>query len=187
MKHSQKMPPCSTNRSTVVAIWRLACVLLPLFVLYPPLALAANEDDKPAAEADVQFPPFPRAENMIPFTVSATTRNEFMIDGESLSVSHDGTVRYTLVIVSPAGARNITYEAMRCKTAERRLYAVARADDTWAKARSDKWVRIRESTLNRHHAALFGDYFCFIGASLRDADDARRILRTGGNRSTQRP
>ena len=167
-------------------ISRLACWLLPLAALLPsPAWSARNEGDsaKQSTEArEVKFPPFPQAENLIPFVVSATADSKFMIDGESLSVTPDRVVYYTLVIVSSAGARNVSYEAIRCATAERRVYGFGRSDGTWSKARGDQWLRIEEQTVNRQHAALFGEYFCTLGTSLRDADDARRILRSGGNR-----
>ena len=165
--------------------------LLPLLVLVPTAGLAAGDegdlDARRGEEAEVQLPSFPLVENLIPFTVSATTDNTFMIDGASLSVGPGRVLRYTLVIVSPSGAQNVSYEAIRCTTAERRLYAFGRSDKTWSKARNDQWTRIQESTVNRQHAALFSDYFCAIGVTLRDAEDARRILRAGDNRSSFRP
>ncbi len=139
-----------------------------------------DEDKKTWQEIEVRLPPFPQADKLIPFEVSATTNNRFLIDGDSLNVGSDGVLRYTLVIVSPSGVQNISFEGMRCATGERRVYAMGRADGTWSKARSDRWQTIAENTLNRHHAALFSDYFCAIGVSLRDADDARRALRYGG-------
>lgn len=179
---SSQLPP---------SIWRLLRWPLLLLLLFPSLALAATEDEpatKRGPEATAQLPAFPKTENLIPFAVSATTSNEFMIDGESLTVSADGVVRYTLVIVSSAGARNVSYEAIRCPTGERRLYALGHwSDKTWSRARRDEWIRIQESTLNRHHAALFSEYFCAIGINLRDADDARRSLLRGGSRSNLRP
>jgi len=91
-----------------------------------------NEDNRPI-EKDVELPPFPKSENLIPFFVSTTTTNKFMIDGESLTLDTDDLIRYTLVISSPSGALNTSYEGIRCSTAERRLYATGRSDQTWAK------------------------------------------------------
>ena len=183
-----------TRPSRAVSLSRLACCFLPLVAFLSSPASSASDDSdggssaKQRAEAiEVRFPPFPRAENLIPFTVSATADNKFMIDSESLSVTPERVVYYTLVIVSSAGARNVSYEAIRCATGERRVFGFGRSDDTWSKARSEQWLRIEESTVNRQHAALFGEYFCTVGTSLRDADDARRILRSGGNRTNLRP
>jgi hypothetical protein len=187
------LPELTRCRPSSRATWisRLACGLLPLAALLPSPAFSASDDGEatkqPTEASDVKFPPFPQPENLIPFVVSATADSKFMIDSESLSVTPDRVVYYTLVIVSSAGARNVSYEAIRCATAERRVYGFGRSDDTWSKARGDQWLRIQESTVYRQHAALFGEYFCTIGTSLRDADDARRILRSGGNRASVRP
>jgi len=188
------LPELTQGRPSRRAAWisRLAGGLLPLAALLPLPAFSANVDDedsaKQATEAtEIQFPPFPQTENLIPFVVSATADSKFMIDSESLSVTPDRTVYYTLVIVSSAGARNVSYEAIRCATAERRVYGFGRSDGSWSKARGDQWLRIQESTVYRQHAALFGEYFCTLGTSLRDADDARQILRSGGHRANTRP
>ena len=50
----------------------------------------------------------------------------------SLTVGTDGVVRYTVVVTSPAGARNVNYEGIRCDTYEWRLYASINDDhDGW--------------------------------------------------------
>ena len=131
-------------------------------------------------ETDAKLPAFPDQSNLIPFSVGTKTDTKFLIDGGSISVGSDGVVRYTLVIVSAQGARNVSYEGMRCETTERKYYAFGRPDGTWSQARSDKWVRINRDG-NNHHSEIFFNYFC-PGKSLaiRDAEDARRILRSGG-------
>ena len=142
--------------------------------------------EKHEMQGEVPLPTFPQPDKLIPFVVSAMTDNKFMIDSESLSIGSDGIFRYTLVIVSPSGAQNVSYEAMDCSTAERRIYALGRADKTWSKARSDQWVKIVDNSLNRHHAELYTDYFCPIGISIRNADEVREALRRGGHPSMMR-
>lgn len=159
---------------------------LPLLVAGAVLALAtayparANPDfeETPWTEAEVKLPPFPAQEDLWPFVGSTTSGNRFLLDSRSLTVASDGVVRYTLVIISPSGARNVSHEGIRCATAERRLYALGRPDNTWSRARSDQWARINENSLNRHHAALYGEYFCPPGAAPRDADEIRQALRS---------
>ena len=150
-------------------------------------ATASREvEEKREMQGEVLLPAFPQPDKLIPFVVSAMTDNKFMIDSESLSIGSDGIFRYTLVIVSPSGAQNVSYEAMDCSTAERRIYALGRADKTWSKARSDQWVKIVDNSLNRHHAELYTDYFCPIGISIRNADEVREALRRGGHPSMMR-
>lgn len=126
-------------------------------------AFAQQDDikqDAPAAESEVTLPAAPQKNHLLPFYVSATTTMDFAIDAKSLSVSSDGIVRYTLVITSPAGARNVSYEGIRCSSAEKKLYATGRPDGSWSPSRRDVWSPISSVGANRHHAALVKDYFC---------------------------
>ena len=164
---------------------------LPVFLLCASsFVLAAGFDseyeEKRWEEVEAQIPAFPVAGNLAGFYVSATTDNKFMVDRESISVGADGVVRYTLIVTSPSGAQNVSYEGMRCSTAERRLYAFGRSDKTWSKARGNEWVKIQESTLNRHHAALYSEYFCPGGSAVANAEEVRMALRAGGHPSTVR-
>ena len=93
-----------------------------------------------------------------PTSPSATAR--FFIDAKSLSLADDGVVRYTLVVRGSGGAENISYEGIRCETAERRLYAFGRPGGEWVRSRNDAWLRIEENAFNRQHAVLAKDYFC---------------------------
>ncbi|MBI2306762.1 MAG: CNP1-like family protein [Rhodocyclales bacterium] len=140
---------------------------------------ADNFDEKPWVEIQHQLPPAPDLKHLISIDVGALSDNTFMIDEQSVTFGADEVVRYTLVVTSPGGARNVSYEGMRCATAERRLYAFGRPDGSWAKARNSQWVKISENSLNRHHAALFRDYFCSAGGTVSDTEGARRVLPKG--------
>ena len=157
----------------------LAC--LAGFALACSLASAAGFDDefdeKPWAEVGVQLPAYPSDASLIPFRVGSVEDTQYFIDADSLSVGEDGVVRYVAVVNSSAGARNVSYEGMRCSTAERRLYAFGRADRTWSKARGAQWLRIRGGA-NNHVVELFSNYFCKLGSVVVNADDARRVLRS---------
>lgn len=144
--------------------------------------LADFEEDyetKQWQEIEVQLPAAPRKETLLPFYVSAATENRFFIDGATLSVGKDGVVRYVLLVLTPQGARNVTYEGMRCETRERRIYASGRQDGSWSKARKNEWVRIQDAYANRQHAALFLEYFCPIGNIVQNATEARNALIKG--------
>lgn len=149
-----------------------------------PLTAAADSfdnefDEKPWSEIEVQLPAFPENENLVPFKVGSVSDTQFMIDAKSISIGNDGVIRYALVVVSPAGARNISFEGIRCATGERRLYAFGQSDKTWSRARSDKWARIRGSS-NQYPVALFADYLCVAGAPMiYSPEDVVRRLRYG--------
>lgn len=145
-------------------------------------AFADFEEDyesKGWKELEVQLPDAPKQESLLPFYVSAATDNRFFVDGATLSVGSDGVVRYVLLVLSPQGGRNVTFEGMRCETRERRIYASGRSDGTWSKARKNEWTRIQDVSANRHHAALFLEYFCPFGITVRDVTEARKALVQG--------
>lgn len=107
------------------------------------------------------LPPLPNARDLIGFDVSQNTPLHFAVDGKSLDVGSDGVVRYTVVITSPTGARNVNYEGIRCDTYEWKLYAGLNADhDGWDRTVANDWTRIENGNLNAYHAALYQDYFC---------------------------
>ncbi len=111
-------------------------------------------------EAEVAFPAAPVEGALREFYVSAVAENRFFVDTSTLSIGADGVVRYVLVVLTHGGARNVSFEGMRCETREWRIYASGRADGSWSKARSDSWSAVREAAVNRHRAVLFLDYFC---------------------------
>lgn len=166
----------------------LALSLVTLLVTHS-LALADFEEDyesKQWQEVEVALPVAPKETNLLPFYVSAATSNRFFIDISTLSVGADGVVRYVLLVLSPEGGRNVTFEGMRCESRERRVYASGRLDGSWSKARKNEWIRIQDAYANRHHAVLFLDYFCPFGNIVRDAAEARNALMLGGHPDNKR-
>jgi len=166
------------------ALGRLFFFFAPLVLSLPGQAASAafdsEFDEKPWVEIEVQqFPAFPDEGDLIPFKVGAVFDKQFFIDKKSISLGNDDVIRYTLVVVSSAGAQNVSYEGMRCSTAERRLYALGQGDKTWSKARTSKWIRLQGGS-NNHHVALYADYFCSGGMlAFRGVDDVERVLRHG--------
>lgn len=136
-------------------------------------------EEKPWTELEAQLPPAPKQENFLPFYVSATTDNHFFIDSASVALGEDGVVRYTLIIKSSAGASNISYEGMHCKTAEVKRYAFGRSDGSWGKARNAKWEEIGYKDVNRQHHMLYDDFFCPRGIAVKSAAEAIYALKRG--------
>jgi len=164
-----------------------------LLLLFPLTTLAASSDnkwgkfdfdfdeDRPWAELQAQIPAYPKKENYIPFFVSAATDHKFFIDEKSISIGDDGVVRYTLIVKSSGGALNVTFEGMRCATAETKLYAFGRSDGTWSKSRSSKWGDIEYKDRNRQHHVLYSDFFCPGGLTVKSPEVAVRALKSEPN------
>ena len=145
------------------------------------LLVAGNETDEQApGEEKLVLPAFPKNENLVRIQVDGGGNFDFFVDLESVSVGHDGIVRYTLLARSVAGATNITYEGIQCKSRERKFYAFGRQDRNWTIARDPRWIPISIAPRDMAEATLHDAYFCPDWTMVRDANEAKRVLREGG-------
>ena len=158
----------------------LAVAALSAFFCIPPAfsqsQLEEDFDDtgKTWQEIAVQLPAPPTPEYLIPFYVSATATQTFAVDEKSLDVGKDGVIRFTLMSTSPSGAKNISYEGIRCASFEKKSYAYGRDDGSWARSRRDQWEPIVRNAANRQHGVLAVDFFC-EGKSV--AGDRQTLLK----------
>jgi hypothetical protein len=106
----------------------LSTALLAPLLLQP--ALAAKERafiDEPEApvpssvqerelwkERPGDMPPWPEEGDLVEFTLDQPSPFRYYIDRRSLDVGSDGVVRFTLVAASASGARNVSFEGLRC-------------------------------------------------------------------------
>ena len=145
-------------------------------------ALAQTQEDLIDQDADwsemlLTMPQGPKETALLPIQVGPTASQRFFIDSQSVSVSKDGVVRYTLISVGNGGAKNISYEGLRCESREKRLYAFGRQDGSWSKARSSSWGKINPKALNTQHATLANDYFCMASTVAGTAAQIVKRLR----------
>lgn len=159
------MVPVSRKPSTKAAVFSVLLALSLLLecataMAQPQFEEEFDDKEKPWEEIAIQLPAAPKPENLLPFYVSATATQSFTIDAQAVSVGTDGVVRYILVATSNGGAKNVSYEGIRCESFERKLYAFGQPDGTWSRSKRDQWERINSLAANRQHAALAKDYFC---------------------------
>ena len=132
------------------------------------------EPDPDWKESEHTLPPPPLPENLKAFEVNVTSPNQYLVDLNSISIGTDTVVRYTLVIQTPSGARNVTYEGIRCQTKERQLYATARADGTWIPVKKTAWQPFSNSAYHRPAVTLAEDFFCDGNAPPHDQAEILR-------------
>lgn len=123
-----------------------------------------DQEKKPWEELQAQLPPYPKPENLLRFDLGANTANRYFVDASSVSVGEDGVVRYTLVIRAGGGASNVSFEGIRCKTREVRVYAFGHPGAQWARARNAGWRAVEPREVNGYHYALLRDYFCWTSS-----------------------
>ena len=120
-------------------------------------------EEKEFKEIEVAFPPYPKDSSLLEFQLRRNSQNHFYIDRNSLSIGEDRVIRYSVVVKSPSGARNISYEGLRCKTMEYRIYAFGVASGEWVTPRDSQWHRIESASYDLRFT-LYKDYFCDLEA-----------------------
>jgi len=146
---------------TIHRTTRLCCIAALLCAWAAPCVAAEDDQHDPNAfeEAAWQLPAAPQDADLLTFYSSLTGQN-FAIDAKSLTVDKDGVARYTMVAISRGGAKNVSFEGLRCATKEYKLYAFGHMDGTWAKARDPQWMPIETQGIAIQRADLAKEYIC---------------------------
>jgi hypothetical protein len=120
-------------------------------------------EEKQFKEIEVALPTYPTEAGLLEFQLRRNSSNRFYIDRNSISIGPDRVVRFSAVIKSASGAVNTSYEGMRCKNSEYKVYAYGIKNGEWTKARDSQWRRIDRSSAD-FRFTLYKDYFCDVEA-----------------------
>ena len=126
---------------------------LVLFVIFASAAAQAQVFSDPVdwKEADLPPPPVYDVTKLLTFDVARSSNLVFGVDPGSFSISKaDSVVRYVMVASSPSGAKNVSYEGIRCATAEVRTYARAKQDGSWVTIEKSEWKSLYNPQLPKH-------------------------------------
>ncbi len=111
-------------------------------------------------EGRIHLPPYPPKEGLQPFQVDAPgSVFHYAIDPGSLSIGADGVVRYALVIESNSGARNVSYEGMRCDAQAYKTYAYGNGG-RWTPLKAPEWHPLSDTAGERYRYQLYTFYLC---------------------------
>lgn len=131
----------------------------------------------PWQEQAVSLPDYPRDADLRPFPVDLPALAQtFTLDSRSLRVGADGVVRYSAVITSIDGARNVLFEGIRCATREFRTYAYGGPEHRFNAATSDNWNNISAHDWGAFRAVLLRDYLCDEQLSPYHLNEIKRRL-----------
>jgi len=139
-----------------------------------------NAVDYQFQEQHEKLPALPKSENLIPFEVVNRDYDnyQYSIDSASLSIGeHDGIRRYTVVIASRNGIRNLRYEAIRCETGEYKTYAYAIEDAAFRIFTTPQWQNIGKEGSGRYRYTLLDEYFCSNFETEMNLPEILRTLR----------
>lgn len=136
-------------------------------------------EEKPWVELESQVPSYPREENLLSFEVNTLSTNQFFIDASSISVGDDGVVRYSIVIKSASGAKNVSFEGIRCQSVETKIYAFGRNDGSWSRVKAPSWREITRTGSNTYTKTLYTDFFCPGLLTIRNPAEAINAFKKG--------
>lgn len=155
-------------------------LLLALLTISTANTVSAQVFTDPAdwKESDVPPPPAYDISKLLIFEVTRSSPLVYGVDPASFSISKtDGVVRYVMVASSPAGARNVIYEGLRCSTGEVRTYARARPDGSWMYVADSEWKSVYDISLPRHSLRFARAAACQSAAAVSSVPELVRKLK----------
>lgn len=120
-------------------------------------------EEKKFKEIEVVLPSYPEDSGLLQFLPRRNSENHFYIDRNSVSIGADRVVRYSAIVKSPSGALTTSYEGMRCKTSEYKVYAFGIKNGEWTTSHDAQWRKIPKMS-GDFRFALYKDYFCDLVA-----------------------
>ncbi len=113
-------------------------------------------------ETKLKLPAYPKDGDLMEMEVDDhSDRFTYYLDEKSLTVSkEDYVVRYTMVVESSRGTRNVFYEGIRCNTEEYKTYAFGAGKGKLRARKKPEWRPVLETGRTRFRAHMMQYYFC---------------------------
>ena len=125
-----------------------------------PIVPSSVEEREPWAEGRFSLPPWPRDADLIELELDVGSPFRYAIDGRHLAIGGDGVVRYTLVAESASGARNVSFEGLRCTPqGALQIYAYGSGGELRPLPETD-WAPIRGAPGDALHKELHRHFLC---------------------------
>ena len=130
------------------------------FELETPGAIDIQEPE-PWQEQEVALPPYPAEDDLVAVTSDRLRAGMTLeLDRRHLAVGNDGVVRYTVVVASARGARNVFFEGIDCRERRYKTYAYGHGGRTLRSRTNPQWERIPLRGTRSFRKDLSEGYFC---------------------------
>lgn len=126
-------------------------------------------------ESDVTLPAYPQERDLAAMPMEPADTLKVYVDRASVTRAADGVLRFTLVVESAQGVRNVLYEGLRCETREYKTYALG-VGGKLEPARQASWQPITYLSQNAFRWQLLKFHAC--DASVSAARTPREFLDT---------
>jgi len=118
------------------------------------------EEAEPWRELGSELPAYPLEKNLIEAAVRRSgSPYRIYLDSQSLSVTEDQVVRYTVVIVSEEGIWNVSHEGLHCGKKAYRRYAYG-VDGKWQELADSQWLPLEGRGINAYRTSFYNNYMC---------------------------
>ncbi len=128
-------------------------------------------------ESRITLPPYPLDRNLISVPLPERDNLKIYIDEKSISLLPDRAIRFSLIVESPTGARNVFYDAIRCETKEYKTYAFGTTKSTFQLVKNPKWRKIPYYPTNAFRYHLYEYVVCGKDGSALPPEELVRIIK----------
>jgi len=146
-----------------------------------PATPSSVQEAAPWQELEAATPPWPNDSDLAEVQVSEPSNTlRFMVDTKHLSIGKDQIVRYTLVVKSPSGAENVSFEGIRCTlNGAFKVYAYG-SGNSFKPAPEADWRPVGKSGPESYRDDLWRHHFCVRRSTTpRPLKEVIRSLKTG--------
>jgi hypothetical protein len=144
----------------------------------PQVPSSVQEGEGWKEQDTVSLPPWPKDGDLVEFQLDNDSRPwRNFIDGKNLKAGSDGVVRYTLVVESSSGARNVSFEGIRCSPkGDYKIYAYG-TDGSFRAVPGEEWQGIAGIGGDQLHRELHRHFLCIpLKFQARPKKDMLRAL-----------
>lgn len=111
-------------------------------------------------EVEAALPAYPEDRDLIAVRLPVTYTVKAFIDEKSIFIGKDDIVRFTLVVETASGHRNVFFEGYDCETRSYKTYAFGTPERTFELAKKPSWERVPYYELNAFRFQLQRYYVC---------------------------
>jgi len=118
-------------------------------------------EQKEWQEESVPLPASPKESDLIPLLIYQRPKYKYYIDGASIKATEeDNVVRYTVVIETSSGLRNVFNEGIRCDTGTYKSYGFTIWGEPMKAVGHSDWLNITAGGATSYRIDLYNYYFC---------------------------
>jgi hypothetical protein len=132
---------------------------LPDSIGQPPIQYTPTEGDI-WKESTAALPAYPVDGDLVGLAPLAGDTLHVFVDRKSVTRAADGVLRFTLVLQTGSGVRNVFYDGLRCETREYKTYAYGSTDRVLTASTNASWQPIVYLPINAFRFRLRADYAC---------------------------